>query len=149
MAVVKAALRSVHDEEKIRNDVSSFYLVWEISRMQNAMTTMIDPEEWSVFQTMTQQTFISVLLELAQNVKLKKYKNITGARKRRLRLVCRTEKTTMFQRQGFCGQKRGHLERTGAEPQTAGLGKGYGRRVQMLNPSPHQIRQPHRPSRLQ
>lgn len=74
LAVVKAALRQVHGEEKIRNDVSGYYLAGEISRTHEGMTTVVDPEEWSAFQTMTQQIFVDVLMQLAQNVQLEKYK---------------------------------------------------------------------------
>lgn len=38
------------------------------------MTIVVDPEEWAVFQTMTQQLFVDVLIQLAQNVQLEKYK---------------------------------------------------------------------------
>ena len=74
LAVVKAALRQVHGEEKIRNEVSGYYLAGEISRTHEGMTIVVDPEEWAVFQTMTQQLFVDVLIQLAQNVQLEKYK---------------------------------------------------------------------------
>ena len=73
-AVVKAALRQVHGEEKIRNDVSGYYLAGEIGRTHEGMTVVVDREEWAVFQTMTQQLFVDVLIQLAQNVQLEKYK---------------------------------------------------------------------------
>jgi len=57
LAVVKAALRHVHGEEKICNDVSGYYLAGEISRTHEGMNIAIESEEWGVFQTMTQQIF--------------------------------------------------------------------------------------------
>lgn len=74
MAVVKAALRQVHGEEKIRNDVSGYYIAGEISRTHEGMNIAIDSSQWTVFQTMTQRIFVATLLQLAQNVQLNKYK---------------------------------------------------------------------------
>jgi hypothetical protein len=74
LAVVKAALRHVHGEEKISNDVSGYYLAGEISRTREGMDIAIESEEWVIFQTMTQQIFVDTLVQLAHNVDLDKYK---------------------------------------------------------------------------
>lgn len=74
LAVVKAALRKVHGEEKIKNDVSAYYIAGEISRTHEGMTIVVEPQEWGIFQTMTLQAFVITLLQLAQNVQLEKYK---------------------------------------------------------------------------
>lgn len=74
LAVVKAALRQVHGEEKIRDEVSGYYLAGEISRTHEGMNIAIEAEEWAVFQTMTQKIFVDALVQLAQNVQLDKYK---------------------------------------------------------------------------
>jgi hypothetical protein len=74
LAVVKAALRGVHGEDTIRNEVSGFYLAWEISTTYEAMLKVIDQEDWTVFQTMTHKCFASILLQLAHTVQLDKYK---------------------------------------------------------------------------
>ena len=74
LAVVKAALRRVHGEEKIRDEVSGYYLAGEISRTHEGMAIAIAPQEWQVFQTMTQTLFLAALLQLAHNVQLDKYK---------------------------------------------------------------------------
>lgn len=74
LAVVKAALRHVHGEEKISNDVSGYYLAGEISRTREGMDIAIESEEWVVFQTLPQQTFVDTLVQLAHNVDLDKYK---------------------------------------------------------------------------
>lgn len=74
LAVVKAALRQVHGEGKIRNEVSGYYLAGEISRTHEGMRIAVEPQEWKVFQTMTQQIFVDAMLQLAQNVQLGKYK---------------------------------------------------------------------------
>lgn len=74
MAVVKAALRAEHGEEKIANEVSGYYIAGEISRTHVGMEVAIVPEEWEIFHTMTEHAFIAVLLKLAKNVVLEKYK---------------------------------------------------------------------------
>jgi len=74
MAVVKAALRQEHGEEKIRDDVSAYYVAGEITRTHEGMQIAIEPHEWRVFQTMTQERFVATLVQLAHNVDLDKYK---------------------------------------------------------------------------
>jgi IS4 transposase len=74
LAVIKAALRNVHGEEIIKNEVSGYYIAGEISRTYEGMSIAIEEEEWSIFQTMPQDRFVAVLLQLANNVKISKYK---------------------------------------------------------------------------
>jgi IS4 transposase len=74
LAVIKAALRNVHGEEKIKNEVSGYYIAGEISRTYEGMSIAIEEEEWSIFRTMAQDRFVAVLLQLANNVKISKYK---------------------------------------------------------------------------
>jgi hypothetical protein len=74
LAVVKAALRRVHGEDKIRNEVSGYYIAGEISRTHEGMEIAIEAEEWGEFQTLTQQMFVATLLQLAKNVNLSLYK---------------------------------------------------------------------------
>ncbi|NRB41771.1 MAG: transposase, partial [Pseudomonadales bacterium] len=50
LAVVKAAMRSVHGEEKIANEVSGYYIAGELARTQEGMAIAIEEEEWAVFQ---------------------------------------------------------------------------------------------------
>jgi hypothetical protein len=83
LAVVKAAMRSVHDEETI-NEVSGYYVAAELERTYEGMDVAILPEEWAVFQIMTLSTFVEELLKLAKNIKLEKYKkNRRGPKKPR------------------------------------------------------------------
>lgn len=74
LAVVKAALRSVHGEEKIANEVSGYYIAGEIERTHEGMEVAMEDREWAVFQTMTCAEFAKVLQVLAGNVQLQKYK---------------------------------------------------------------------------
>jgi len=74
LAVVKAALRRVHGEEKIRDEVSGYYLAGEIGRTHEGMAIAIAPQEWQAFHVMTPTLFLAALLQLAYNVQLDKYK---------------------------------------------------------------------------
>lgn len=74
MAVVKAALRQEHGEDKVRNEVSAYYVAGEITRTHEGMGIAIEPHEWAVFQVMTQERFVATLVQLAHYVDLEKYK---------------------------------------------------------------------------
>ena len=74
LATIKAALRKIHGEEKIKNEVSGYYLAGEISRTHEGMTVTVNPEEWEIFEKMTLQMFLITLLELTKNVQLEKYR---------------------------------------------------------------------------
>jgi hypothetical protein len=74
MAVVKAALRSIHGEEKIANDVSGYYIAGEIGRTREGMMLIVPEEDWNQFATLSFHAFLTVMLRMAANVKLDKYK---------------------------------------------------------------------------
>lgn len=88
MAVIKGALRKVHGEKAIDEDVSGYYIAGEISRTQAGMAVAITSQEWEVFRTITYEKFLDILHELAQNVKLEKYKkNRRGPKKKVVKKV--------------------------------------------------------------
>jgi hypothetical protein len=74
LAVVKAALRSQHGEEKIANDVSGYYLAGHFARIYEGMMIAIPEEEWTFFQTMGLDAFTRTLQQLAGNIDLEKFK---------------------------------------------------------------------------
>ncbi len=74
LAVTKAALRSVHGEEKITNEVSGYYLAGHLARTYDGMMIAIPEEEWDIFQGMSTGTFIQTLQQLANKVNLAKFK---------------------------------------------------------------------------
>ena len=83
MAVVKGALRKVHGEATIAQDVSGYYVAGEISRTHVGMEVAIAPEEWEVFRTLSLAAFIDTLVTLAKNVDLEKYtKSKRGPKKK-------------------------------------------------------------------
>ncbi len=74
LAVVKAALRTLHGEEVIDNELSGYYLAGNITRTYDGMMIAIPQSEWEIFQTMPQPKLVDLLLQLAANVNLSKFR---------------------------------------------------------------------------
>jgi hypothetical protein len=74
LAVVKAALRSVHGEDKIADEVSGYYLAGHLTRTYDGMMIAIPEDQWSLFQQMSTKRFIQILQELAGKVDLAKFR---------------------------------------------------------------------------
>jgi hypothetical protein len=74
LAVVKAALRNVHGDETIDNEVSGYYLAGNIARTYDGMMIAVGAKQWVIFHTMAFTQLAQVLLELAANVKLSKFR---------------------------------------------------------------------------
>jgi hypothetical protein len=70
LAVVLAALRGVHGEEKVDEEVSLYYIANEISTTYHGMMIAIPPPEWDVFYSMSPADLAATLLDLAQRVRL-------------------------------------------------------------------------------
>ena len=83
LAVVKAALRTMHGEETIDNELSGYYLAGNITRTHDGMMIALPESEWLVFQTMPLPKLAEVLLQLAGNVNLSKFrKSRRGTKKK-------------------------------------------------------------------
>jgi hypothetical protein len=74
LAVVKAALRSVHGEETIANEVSGYYLAGHLGRTYEGMMIAVPEEQWQIFQSMSPGAFAHTLQQLANKVNLAKFK---------------------------------------------------------------------------
>jgi hypothetical protein len=74
LALVKAALRSVHGEERIAHEVSGYYLAGHLGRTYDGMMIAVPEEEWTVFHSMSTATFTKTLHLLANQVNLAKFK---------------------------------------------------------------------------
>jgi IS4 transposase len=84
LAVVLAALRGVHGQEKIDHEVSLYYVANEIATTSPGMLIAIPEAEWSVFSTMSLSELAKTLIELAQHVRLDAFrKSPARARKSR------------------------------------------------------------------
>jgi IS4 transposase len=73
LSTLKAALRSVHGEEVVAEDVSGYYVADEIKRVHDGMMIAIPEDEWVVFHDLTAVELAGVLVELAAAVRLPKY----------------------------------------------------------------------------
>jgi hypothetical protein len=74
LAVIKATLRQVHGAETIETEVSGYYLVNEMARVGESLKTLVTPEEWAGFQTLTTEAMAAWLLATAQQVQPRKYR---------------------------------------------------------------------------
>ena len=74
LAVVKAAMRAVHGEEKIENEVSGYYIAGDIVRAHTGLSLVVDEDEWAIFYDVGLREFIALMLQMARNIALKKYK---------------------------------------------------------------------------
>lgn len=72
LSVIHAALRSVHGEEKVEDDLSGYYLALEISQVYHGMMIAIPPAEWAIFQDLSPTQMATVLKQLARRVSLTK-----------------------------------------------------------------------------
>jgi hypothetical protein len=70
LAVIEAALRHVHGQEKVDNEVSGYYLAEELGATYRGMMIAIPPSEWQLFQDLSQPRLAELLVELAQKIRL-------------------------------------------------------------------------------
>jgi len=73
VAVLKAALRATHTEEKA-DELSAYYLALEIKQVHEGMMIALPPPCWEVFVGMPAAEFATVLKEIAAQVKLDLYR---------------------------------------------------------------------------
>jgi hypothetical protein len=74
LAVVKAALRRAHGVELIEQTLSRYYVVQEMATVAEALLQVLDPKDWTVFQSLSVSAMAAWLLELANQVNLRKYR---------------------------------------------------------------------------
>jgi hypothetical protein len=74
LSMIKAALGSVHGTQVVEKEISGYYLADEISATYRGMLIAIPEEKWVIFQRMTPQKLASVLKQLAENVKLSRFR---------------------------------------------------------------------------
>lgn len=74
LAVLKASLRQVHGAAAIDDGVSGYYLVHEMARVSESLETLVEPQDWAVFQTFTLTAMAAWLIATAGRVQLRKYR---------------------------------------------------------------------------
>jgi IS4 transposase len=72
LSTLKAALRSVHGEDVVAEEVSGFYVADEIQMTHRGMMIAIPEDEWVVFHDLTPVELADVLVRLARSVSLPK-----------------------------------------------------------------------------
>jgi len=70
LAVVLAALRSVHGEETVDEEVSLYYIANEIARTYHGMMIAIPACEWEIFYAMSPAELAAIFVALARGVRL-------------------------------------------------------------------------------
>jgi len=74
IAVIEAALSSVHGAKKVDNDLSGYYMADEISGVYRGMMIAVSADKWRVFRNLSQAERVGLLRQLAANVKLSRFK---------------------------------------------------------------------------
>src|SRR5712692_7675084 len=83
VAVRKAALRAVHGQETVHQDLSSYCLALEIAQTYDGMMVALPSPHWSIFRRMNAQQLADILHELAAHVNLRRYqKHPRGPKKK-------------------------------------------------------------------
>jgi hypothetical protein len=81
MAVVKGALRGLHGEAEAEQ-MSAYYMADEMGGVYRGMMIAIPEPEWQVFAQMGAEEFARVLVELAEQIRLERFrKNRRGPKK--------------------------------------------------------------------
>ena len=73
-ATLKASLRAVHGEEKVREEVSGFHIAADVSLDYPGMDVALPDEMWERFENMTAKQFWSWLASTAQHVDMRNIK---------------------------------------------------------------------------
>ncbi len=74
LAVIEAALRHVHGQEKVDQEVSGYYLAEELGATYRGMMIAIPPPEWQLFQDLSRPRLAELLVELAQAIRLSAFR---------------------------------------------------------------------------
>jgi IS4 transposase len=74
LSVVKAALRAQYGHDRIENEVSNYYLAWELLAVYQGMSIAIPESEWTIFQQMAPAELASALKQMAAFICLRKFR---------------------------------------------------------------------------
>jgi IS4 transposase len=74
LSTLKAALRSVHGEEVVAEQVSGYSVAEEVTMTHRGMMIAIPEDEWVVFREMAPAELAGVLVKLAEAVRLPAYR---------------------------------------------------------------------------
>jgi IS4 transposase len=86
LAVVLAALRGVHGEETVDQEVSLYYIANDIATTYKGMMIAIPEPEWDIFSAMSLTELATIFHELAQRVRLKAFRKSPRGPKKPIRM---------------------------------------------------------------
>ena len=81
MGAVRGALRGVHGQAEAEQ-MSAYYMADEMGGVYRGMMIAIPEPHWRVFAQMTAQDFACVLMQLAQNINLQRFRKHTRGPKK-------------------------------------------------------------------
>lgn len=84
LAVLKAALRSVHGTDKIEAGLSPYYLADEIRRVHDGMMIAIPPAEWRPLAQLDLNNTAQLLKQLATQIELSKFRSHPRGEKKKV-----------------------------------------------------------------
>ena len=73
-AVVMAAIQAAYPEKPIHDEVSDYYVAEEIASIYNGMNLITEPRDWNDFIVGSISEVSALLLYLASNIELRKFK---------------------------------------------------------------------------
>jgi len=77
-----ASLRSAHPDANIKDEVSEYYIAQDISAVYEGMIIAVDYREWNIFRNIRCAEMTVLLMLLANQINLKRFKkNRRGAKK--------------------------------------------------------------------
>jgi hypothetical protein len=82
LATLKGALRSVHDEATVEKTLSNYYVTDEIRGVYRGMMIALPPQEWLIFQTMSDAELGKILQQWAAGLDLENYRKTTRGPKK-------------------------------------------------------------------
>lgn len=74
LAVVLAALRGIHGQQTVDEEVSLYYLANEVATTYHGMMIAIPEVEWDVFYRMSASDMAVTLLDLAKRVNIRAFR---------------------------------------------------------------------------
>lgn len=74
LSTVQAALRAEFGVEKVREEVSGYYIAHEVRTMAKGMAIATEPFDWAPFQTMPAPVLAKEMLRCAAHVDLRRFK---------------------------------------------------------------------------
>ena len=74
VALLQAALGTVHGREKVEQEVSSYHLTREWATVYEGMAIAVEPREWAPYRGLDDAAFVAALKELAESANLRKYR---------------------------------------------------------------------------